>query len=70
MQHNSEKERKFNIAELSTLKFCKHPNIVNYFCSYKMNNEIWVSEYLHKIDIVVRYGISGGWNTRPGSKIL
>jgi len=47
MPHGNEKERKFNIAELSFLSFCKHPNIVKYYRSYKCDDELWaIMEYM------------------------
>jgi len=47
MPHCSEKEKRFNAAEVGFLSFCDHPSIVKYFCSFQLDHEIWaVMEFL------------------------
>eukprot|EP01124_Arcella_intermedia_P007260 TRINITY_DN1439_c0_g1_i3.p1 TRINITY_DN1439_c0_g1~~TRINITY_DN1439_c0_g1_i3.p1 ORF type:complete len:457 (-),score=96.17 TRINITY_DN1439_c0_g1_i3:47-1417(-) len=47
LQGVTEKEKKSNICEIACLITLKHPNIVNYICSYQIDNDIWiVMEYM------------------------
>lgn len=47
LPHFSARDQSANLAEISTLSFCKHPNIVQYFDSYLVDKEIWcVMEFL------------------------
>jgi serine/threonine protein kinase len=43
LQHVEPKEKKHNINEMSFLAFCKHPNIVTYYTSLLVKNELMVT---------------------------
>jgi hypothetical protein len=43
MPNVTEKEVKFNLGEVSYLKFCEHPNIVKFLEAYHVENELWVT---------------------------
>jgi len=42
LQHVEPKEKKHNINEMSFLAFCKHPNIVTYYTSLLVKNELMI----------------------------
>mmetsp|Transcript_12630 Transcript_12630/g.14054 ORF Transcript_12630/g.14054 Transcript_12630/m.14054 type:complete len:472 (-) Transcript_12630:290-1705(-) len=40
--HNANKLKRKNFQEIRFLKYCKHPNIVKYYRSFKVKEEIWI----------------------------
>ncbi|EGC39115.1 hypothetical protein DICPUDRAFT_148117 [Dictyostelium purpureum] len=43
LPHVKKKERKFNIKEIRVLEFCKHPNIITFYSSHMLHNEVWIA---------------------------
>lgn len=43
MPHKSAKEQETNFAEVYFLNMLRHPNIVQYFNSFVLPDEIWVA---------------------------
>ncbi|KAL6072994.1 serine/threonine-protein kinase BLUS1 isoform X3 [Balamuthia mandrillaris] len=40
--HILDKEKKHNLREVNYLKFCNHPNIVKYYTTLFLKNELWI----------------------------
>lgn len=42
MPHKTLKQKRMNLNEIGFLKYCNHPNIVKFLCSYQKNDELWL----------------------------
>jgi serine/threonine protein kinase len=59
LQHVEPKEKKHNINEMSFLSFCKHPNIVTYYTSLLVKNELMVTSLCPRASLSVVCGVCG-----------
>ncbi|GAM21246.1 hypothetical protein SAMD00019534_044210 [Acytostelium subglobosum LB1] len=47
MPHRTLKQKRMNLTEISFMKYCRHPNIADFICSYQRNDELWmIMEFL------------------------
>eukprot|EP01133_Synstelium_polycarpum_P017950 gene17950-21412_t len=42
MPHRTPKQRRMNMSEIGFMRFCRHPNIVQFLCSYQRGDELWM----------------------------
>eukprot|EP01132_Coremiostelium_polycephalum_P007975 gene7975-9809_t len=42
MPHKTLKQKRMNLNEIGFMKYCNHPNLVKFLCSYQKNDELWL----------------------------
>lgn len=52
LPHVTPKEKKHNLNEMNFLTFCKHPNIVEYYSSVLLKNELLVRPQLCSLHLL------------------